>query len=368
MAAILGSPAVARWRKGDRFGLALWGTTGTLKTSTILAALAVYGLGYMDSPKLKAGRSGSTTVGAMEMFAAAGFLPQIYDNVKTVDTKDIAAYVATVHAVMEGEEKARGKKDGGLRESREFLCTPIISGEVRPSEASTSARILNIDWDRPDDKLLGEIQQNPKALPTIGYHWLRYLAETDRVFGKDFEAFRSRKMGEFAKTQLVNPGRLATIYTTLISIWDTLEHSPMGDVFMQNHERFKEVLQEAIERQGQAVGEETEVERFLNGIDELLGSNPGIVMSELGVKTIAGSVIGRKMPDGIFLLPAETLNELRKIGVFTQQPTIDSITRGLNERGLLRNDGKYLKYRARFNGVRVWGWYLLRSQEKDLRD
>jgi hypothetical protein len=179
----------------------------------------------------------------------------------------------------------------------------------------------------------------------------------------DFEAFRSQKMGEFARMQLVNPGRLATIYTTMISIWDMLEHSPLGDVFKQNHKHFKEVLQESIETQGQAVSEETETDRFLNGLNELLVGNPGIVMSELGIKAISGYVIGKKMPDGLFLLPNETLNELRKIGAFTQMPTIDSITRGLNERGLLKRDEEHLKYRVWLNGVRVRGWYLVGLQD-----
>ena len=63
-------------------------------------------------------------------------MPQVYDDVKTVDSKDTQNYVATMHSVLEGEEKARGKKDGGLRESREFTCTPIPTGEVRPQEAA----------------------------------------------------------------------------------------------------------------------------------------------------------------------------------------------------------------------------------------
>jgi len=250
VAAIMGAPAVARWHKGDRFGLGLWGSTGTLKTSMVLAALAVYGIGYLDGPKLKAGRAGSTTVGAMEVFAAAGFLPQIYDDVKTVDAKDSATYVATIHAVIEGEEKARGKKDGGLRDGREFMCIPVITGEVRPSEASTSARVLNLNWGRADDKLLGEVQQNAAVLPVIGYHWLRFLAETDCALCRDFEAFRSEKMSEFVAKRLVNPGRLATIYTLMVGIWDLLEDSPLGSIFTAERERFKAALQEAIEHQG----------------------------------------------------------------------------------------------------------------------
>jgi hypothetical protein len=358
VATVLGSPAIARWHKNDRFGLGLWGLTGTLKTTTALTAMGVYGIGYLDSPKLKAGKAGSTSVGAMEVFAAAGFLPQVNDDVKTVDSKDSQSYVANMHAVLEGEEKARGKKDGGLRESREFTCTPISTGEVRPQEASTTARVMNLNWTRADAKLLSEVQANAALLPVIGYHWLRFLAETDCVLGKDFDSFRSKKMEEFLGLHYVNPGRLATIHTLLVSTWDLLESSPLGDVFTEARDSFKAALVEATASQGQAVTEETEIARFLSGLEELMASNPGLIMSNEGKKTIVGSIIGKKMELGLFLLPTETLNELVKIRAFNQLPTIDSITQALNEKGLLiHGDGK-LQNRQRVNGTRVYGWYI----------
>lgn len=366
VASILGSPAITRWHKNDRFGLGLWGSTGTLKTSITLAALGIYGTGYLDGPKLKAGKGGSTTVGAMEVFAACGFLPQIYDDVKTVDSKDAQNYVAVIHSVLEGEEKARGKKDGGLRESRDFTCIPIVTGEVRPQEASTSARVLNLNWIRSDDKLLGEVQQSAALLPVIGYHWLRFLAETDFVLGKDFEAFRSKKMEEFLGLKYANPGRLATIHTLLVSVWDLLEASPMGGVFTEARESFKTALKEATTAQGQAVSEETEIERFLSGLEELLASNPGLIMGEDGKKVIVGSIIGKRTDRGLFLLPTQTLNELAKIRTFNQQPTIDSITQALHERGILiRGERDKLKTRMRIGVDRVYGWHITWAPVKE---
>jgi DNA repair photolyase len=359
VATILGSPAIARWHRNDRFGLGLWGLTGTLKTATVLATLGIFGIGYLDSPKLKAGRGGSTIVGAAEIFAAAGFLPQLFDNVKAVDSKDAQNYVSTIHAVLEGEEKARGKKDGGLRESREFTCTPIITGEVRPQEASTSARVLNLNWSGANGPLLTEVQSNAALLPVIGYHWLRFLAETNFVLGKDFETFRSTKMEEFLGLKYTNPGRLAAIYTLLVATWDLLESSPIGDVFTEARESFKAALLEATATQGAAVGEETEIARFLAALEELIASNPGLIQSENGKKTIMGAIIGKWMPEGLFLLPTETLNELMKIKAFNQQPTIDSITQALSEKDLLIiGEDRHLKSRQRINGARPRGWYI----------
>jgi hypothetical protein len=321
--------------------------------------MGIYGTGYLDGPKLKAGKGGSTTVGAMEVFAAAGFLPQIYDDVKTVDSKDAQNYVAVIHSVLEGEEKARGKKDGGLRESRDFTCIPIVTGEVRPQEASTSARVLNLNWSNADGPLLTEVQSSAALLPVIGYHWLRFLADTDFILGKDFEAFRSKKMEEFLGLKYTNPGRLATIYSLLVSVWDLLETSPLGDVFAEARESFKAALLEATATQGAAVTEETEISRFLSALEELLASNPGMIQSVDGKKTIAGAIIGKWMERGLFLLPTETLNELMKIKAFNQQPTIDSITQALSEKDLLiLGEDRHLKYRCRLNGGNPRGWYI----------
>ena len=368
VAAILGAPAVARWHKKERFGVAIWGLTGTLKTSMALAAMATYGIGYLDGPELKAGKDGSTAVGAMEVFASAGFLPQLYDNHKAVNNRDTESYVGTIHAVLEGKEKVRGKKDGGVRDGRDFTCTPIITGEVRPQEASTTARIFNLNWTRPDANLLSEVQANAAILPVIGYHWLRFLAETDCVLGKEFEAFRSKKMQEFLGLHYVNPGRLATIYSLLVSTWELLENSPLGDVFAEAREGFKAALQEATAVQGAAVSEETEISRFLAALEELIASNPGLIQSENGKKTIMGAIIGKWMPEGLFLLPTETLNELMKIKAFNQQPTIDSITQALNEKELLIPGGKgKLLNRQRINGTRVYGWYIRVPSSKDTK-
>lgn len=155
---------------------------------------------------LKSGEAGSTLVAAVESAALAGILPQSYDNVKSTNDKELRKYIDFVHAVLEGSEKARGKKEGGLRDSRSYLCTPIITGEIRPEEASTTARILNLTWTEVDLDMLSSVQTNVNAMPVIGYHWLRFLATVDQM--DDFKEIRSEKMKEFNAKKYVNPGRL----------------------------------------------------------------------------------------------------------------------------------------------------------------
>jgi hypothetical protein len=123
--------------------------------------------------------------------------------------------------------------------------------------------------------------------------------------------------------------------------------------------RLSTLADEAIIGQGQTVSDETEVSKFLSALDELLAANPGLLQSVDGTKTIMGSIIGKRMAEGIFLLPAETLNEMAKIRAFTQQPTIDSLTQALNEKGyLIPGDSRHLKYHCRLNGSYPRGWYL----------
>jgi hypothetical protein len=56
------------------------------------------------------------------------------------------------------------------------------------------------------------------------------------------------------------------------------------------------------------------------------------------------------------------LHELGKIKVFNQQPTIDSITQGLHERGILiRGEKDKLKTRLRIGEDRVYGWHVVWS-------
>ena len=258
---IMGAPAIARWRPDDRIGVGIWGLTGTVKTTMAKAVMSIYGSEYQsDRYLLKHGRGGSTVVAALEIMARAGILPQILDDVKAVDPRDHQNYVTIIHAVIEGSDKQRGKKDGGLRDSQIFKCTPIITGEVRPEEASTDARVCNLSWSKPNLDLLNEIESRANEMPIIGYHWLRFLAETDLNLNDGFNAARSQKELEFSRVgYTTNPGRLATIYTVLMATWNLLCESPLGEVFKEATEDFTHSLTRAIQEQGEIVNSDTEV-------------------------------------------------------------------------------------------------------------
>ena len=362
--AIMGAPAVARWRPDDRIAVAMWAGTGTQKTTVAKACMSIYGSEYQsDRYLLKHGRGGSTVVAALEIMARAGILPQILDDVKAVDPKDHQNYVSVVHAVIEGSDKQRGKKDGGLREAQIFRSTPIITGEVRPEEASTDARVCNLSWSKPNLALLNEIESRAGEMPIIGYHWLRFLAETDLNLNDGFNAARSKKELEFSRAGFTtNPGRLATIYTVLMAAWKLLCESPLGEVFKEATEDFTRSLTRAIQEQGSIVNSDTEASKFLAGVNELLASQP-LLFQAASTDGSYSKIIGKRTDEGLFLLPNETLAELDKLKVFTQKPTVDSMGKALADAGklILGKDGHHRQILRRVNGVVARGWMVTDS-------
>lgn len=362
---ILGAPVFARWFKAERFGLGIWGLTNSLKTSTVCALMSIWGTGYMDGPTLKSGRAGTTAYAATVIFASAGFLPQILDNVKTVDPRDAVDYIGTINAVLEGSSKNQGTKDGGLKDSMEYCCTPIVTGEVRPQETATTSRVPAIQWDGVDANILLEVQSSISVLPVIGYYWLKHLCGVKSIDRAAFDSYRSMKRDEFIAAGHTVAGRTATIYSMLKLVWVMLEVSPFGEVFRENEKRFVDALNDLAESQGENTSEETEAARFVAGVKELMAGRPDLFQDQTCMN-VGPKIIGRIMqevksrgpPEGVWLMPIETLSELGKIKTFTQIPTVKSMTESLNQAGLLVIQQGKRKYQMKVNGVRMYGWYV----------
>lgn len=366
--AILGAPATARWLPDERIGVALWGTTGTQKTTTVTTCMAVYGEEYLSERfLLKQGHKGSTTTAASEIFASAGILPQILDNVKG-NERDLQEYVALIHTIIEGSSKQRGKKDGGVRESKSFMCTPIITGESRPAEASTSARICNLNWSAPDLQILSELAAARKELPFIGYHWLKFLSETDLNPANEFYDVRAKVERTLSMLNFtVNTGRLASICVVLCSIWKMLYNSPFRDVIEEHTADFINALTSAIIDQAQIVKNETDVERFINGLRELIRSVPyrfeyldkEVDYNEkFNVMKIAS--LGRREPNGdYFILPMSTIEAVREILGPGQILSEGSLGEALKQAGyLVKYDKDRTTTRKYINHAQRHGWLI----------
>jgi len=159
-------------------------------------------------------------------------------------------------------------------------------------------------------------------------------------------------------------------------VWAMLEVSCFGEVFRENEKDFMESLDELAKSQGENTSEETEAERFIAGVKELMAGRPDLFLATSEMPT-GSKIIGKIMPDqmktkglpeGVWLLPIETLSELGKIKTFTQIPTVKSMTEALDQAGklVLQNDGKR-KYKSEYQwGKNVWLVPAARSSSEQI--
>jgi hypothetical protein len=195
---------------------------------------------------------------------------------------------------------------------------------------------------------------------------LRYLAACQRDLRVGFDKSRATKAAEYASGGYVNPGRLATIYCLLRGVWSLMAEGPFSDVVQELNETFLEVLDEAIKIQGEEVNSETEISRFLQAIKTLRVSRPDLFM--IGeVKGRTDRILGRENANGLFLFPEETLSLLKQLGVFTQIPSIESITKALKEENLLRPPSKKQVLNVtKIDNKKVRGWWLVPSWNESI--
>jgi hypothetical protein len=367
IATILGSPVFAKWFKKERFGLGIWGVSNALKTSFVLAMLSIFGLGFNDEASIKSGTRSNTPYARTVITAALGWLAYCYDNVKTVNPLDAMDYIEYINMVMEGSSKGQGTKDGKLRPTLPFSGTPIVTGEVRPQDAATTSRVPAIEWggvgDADADKLR-EVQQHIELMPVLGYHWLMHLSTISTIDRAAFDRYQSMKMKEFIKDGHTVAGRTATIYALLKLAWAMLGVSPLGEVFTEFEGAFIKALDALAMSQGSATKDETESQRFMNGLRQLIASNPALFL-ETGRPRNDSTfpVIGKWMPEGIWLMPEKTLAEMAKFKIFTQIPTAESMTAALDRDKLLvrQVSGKvtHKQWLASIGGTKLRGWYVI---------
>ena len=364
IATILGSPVFAKWFKKERFGLGIWGLSNSLKTSFVLAMLSMFGTGHNDEPAIKSGTQSNTPYARTVITAALGWLAYCYDNVKTVNPVDAMDYIQYINMVMEGSSKGQGTKDGKLKQTRIFSGTPIVTGEVRPQDAATTSRVPAIEWGGADADKLREVQQNIELMPVLGYNWLMHLSTITTIDRAVFDQYQSMKMKEFIRTGHTVAGRTATIYALLKLAWAMLEVSPLGEVFTEFEGAFIKALDALAASQGSATKEETESQRFMNGLRQLIASNPALFLEKGRPRNDSTfPVIGKWMAEGIWLMPEKTLAEMARFKVFTQIPTAESMTAALDRDKLLRHQisGKESRktYLASFGGTKLKGWYII---------
>lgn len=341
VATALAAPLTARWFPGDRFGLALVGTTGrSHKTETLKHLLATYGAGYLDESFLLRWGDGATSNAMLSIAAACGCLPVGIDNYKATHKDGPAKLVAITHAILEGRERERLNRNAELRETREYSSTVLMTGEDYPQEASTIARILPWAWSDPTDTAqLTQLQKIAHHLPAVGRMWCQHLTSVEEINLDTWRESRARLVEVAHEAGAVNPGRIGTTAAILQMVWKTALDSPLSSVLGEYTPAFEDGLRELITSTALATSEATEGAQFMETLRELVSSGRYKVLDSAytGQELSLPNVIGWRLKSGeVAILPKLAIDAVRRVSPLQgQEVTPKTLYRQLHEAGLL---------------------------------
>lgn len=349
--AILGAPVIARWFPDDRFGLALRGMTGSGKTEAIKNLMSIYGRGYLSEANILKWGEGGTVNALLKTAALAGFMPWLVDNYKPIKQGSSQALISMVHAVLEGGEKLRLNRNADFREAQGFSCTPIITGEDFPEEASSLARVLVVDWSPIQDvNKLTNAQILSENLPAIGKAWLTWLSlhseevdEAKKTFARD----RAECVAALAEGGCVNAGRTGTAIALLKFVWSLASKCPeLSDILRHCKEDFEEGLYKLEGRVSQETAEAVEAEKFVESLQEIISSGKGRITQkwEVGRPDTCPNAIGWIEEDGsVCIYPRMAKDIIRRMNNYEGQDLSGKVLyRQLFDRGhIYREKDRY---------------------------
>ena len=346
IAADLASPLCGRWFPGDRFGLALVGTTGRgLKTEALKHVMAIYGTGFLSEESLLRWGEGATNNAMLAIASACGCLPTGIDNYKATQRDGASKFVSVVHTILEGRERERLNRNAELRETREYASTLLVTGEDLPEEASTVARLLPVEWSTPPnlDKLT-ELQAIANHLPAVGRLWCGHLSSIAELPMDAWKASRSELVNVAKEAGAINPGRIGTTVAILKQVWMMALSSPLGEVLKDYSSDFENGLVSLIKNTAEAAEEATEAYQFVDTLRELISSGRCIVLDRVhtGNELTLPNVIGWRLKDpdpnagGVAILPKLAKEAVRRVdGPQAQSVGPKTLYRQLAEAGLI---------------------------------
>jgi hypothetical protein len=284
-ATVFGAPVAAKWWSDDRYALALIGLTGTGKTEASRLMLSCYGRGYLQDGNLLRWNDGATANATQQIAAQSGFLPLLIDNYKPIKSGSPAQLVGVLHAILEGSEKSRLDRNAQLRDTLEFMCTPIITGESYIEESSTLARSILIEWlPVTDAAKLTEAQFHADHLLEIGRSWLTWASSAEgkvviEEVRSGYPKLRSEAVGLLNEIGCINAGRIGSSVALVKCLWQILiRHPVLGEIFKPYSSAISEALLKQLQDQSDATIQANEAERFIAALRELVTSGRGIIV------------------------------------------------------------------------------------------
>jgi hypothetical protein len=304
----------------ERYALFVTGRTGSLKTSTVQAAMAIYGAGWADDTRLLKWGEGATRNAIMAYSTHAHDLPFILDNYKPNTGDGAGGAVALLHNIVEGSDRDRMGRDTALRTSKSIAAWPLCTGEDIPSgDAAAIARILVLpfNWQRgTENAALSEAQGLAQHMPAVGAAWLEWLegdgAALAAEAGKQFGPMRTRWAGFLRKAQpdMVNVLRVASnLASNQLVFLLACEHPEIGPILRPFRDNLDAALQDIGRSMGGLTVESLEAERWLSHLRALVASGRAAILdvnefpATIAAAQATNKLIGYRDGAGVYVLP-----------------------------------------------------------------
>lgn len=278
---------IAGW-ENERYGLFVAGRSGTRKTSTAQAFMALYGPQFMDDDRIVGLGDGSTTNAIIGLATAAHDMPFLLDNYKSNTGKGQGGLVGLIHRIFEGGDKARMNRNAELRDTKPVHTWPIFTGEDLPAGDSASlARVLVIPFQKVGNEALTKAQAQAKHLCAVGGLWLDWL---ESVEGRKVVKARASETQELRDStakvllqrnpNIVNPYRIATNLATNSITWAiALEHPKIGPMLAPYRKDYIEGLNTVAKGMSNHTEQALEATRYLRALRELLATGRAVLMA-----------------------------------------------------------------------------------------
>jgi hypothetical protein len=320
--------ALAGWRN-ERVGIFIKGRTGAKKSSTVQAAMSIYGHEFMNDDQLIKWGEGATRNAIMSYATNAHDLPFLIDNYKPTTGGGKNDFINLIHNIMEGGDKERLTRAAALRETKPIHTWPVFTGEDVPgNDPASIARILVLPFERDKDTLLlTEAQENAIHLSAIGGTWLSWLeTEAGRKaaleIGKELPGARSAWYDAICKrdSKTINPMRVATNLATNWLCWQVVtQHPTLGEWAQQYAAAHNDGLQALMQDMCQLTTQALEANRLVDALREALVGGRVITIRDKSISPLTlndprdrDRFIGWEDGSGYYLLPDIMLGILER--------------------------------------------------------
>lgn len=282
--------ALCGWQN-ERYCMFISGRSGSLKSSWTQALMCLYGHNFLSDEYIIKWGEGATRTAIMIYASFAQDMPLLLDNYKPNTGRGANDFVNIIQNIVEGGDRDRGTREGGLNEGRIVGTWPLATGEDVPtSDAASLARILVVPfaaYSEGNSALLKRAQNNARHLNAVGAAWLDWLltpegtAAAERAKA-DYDEHRT-KWGVYLRNQqpdMVNPLRVASNIASNALTWRVMGECPALQPIIKEYSRqHDEGIRLIADSMASYTFESMEATRYLSALRELLATDRCVIIN-----------------------------------------------------------------------------------------